>query len=160
MGYQERLSYTAIGDVVNLASRLEGLNRHYGTRILISETTHELVHREFLTRPVDYVAVRGRKAGVKVYELLGLRQEAGSELLGWVSLCEEAHGMYLSRDWNRAKARFEAAVAARPQDGAARLLAERCAAYAQEPPPEDWTGFVTASDFVRAPRAAVPYKRG
>jgi adenylate cyclase len=145
IGYKDRLSYTAIGDPVNLASRLESLNRHYGTDLLISETTYNLVRPDFLARPVDYVAVSGRSSGVKIYQLLATRGEATEDELAFVSLCEEGVRLYLQRDWMKARELFLAVLAASPADRPAQIMAERCAAYEMNPPSADWQGVITMS---------------
>src|SRR5262249_45487344 len=70
IGSQRRYTYTAMGDTVNLTSRLESLNRIYGTKILLSESTYQAVRADFEVRLIDHVAVKGRKAPLKIYELL------------------------------------------------------------------------------------------
>ena len=145
IGYKDRLSYTAMGDAVNLASRLESLNRQYGTGILISEATYNLVRNDFLARPVDFVAVIGRSSGVKIYELLAARSEAAKDEVAFVSLCEDGMEHYLGRNWAAAQDRFQAALTARPADRPAQKLAERCAAYEKTPPPADWQGVTAMS---------------
>ncbi|MCX6892699.1 MAG: adenylate/guanylate cyclase domain-containing protein [Verrucomicrobiota bacterium] len=145
IGYKDRLSYTAMGDTVNLASRMESLNRHYGTGILISEATYNLVRNDFLARPVDFVAVIGRSSGVKIYELLAARSEAAKDEVAFVSLCEEGMEHYLGRNWAAARDCFQAALAARPDDRPTQILTERCAAYEKNPPPAGWQGVTAMS---------------
>ncbi|MBI5685071.1 MAG: hypothetical protein HZC54_08310 [Verrucomicrobia bacterium] len=140
MGYKDRLSYTALGDTVNLASRLEGLNKHYGTRILITETTYDKVRDEFVARPVDIVAVKGKNTGVKIYELLVEKDGAGQDDLAFVSLCEEGMRLYLRREWAKAEECFRTVLQVRPDDQPAQMLVERCVAYEKAPPPPDWNG--------------------
>ena len=73
-GYADRLSYTVIGDQVNLTNRIESLNKHYGTSILVSESTWSLVKERFEFRYLDQVTVKGRTGSTKVYELIGSRE--------------------------------------------------------------------------------------
>ena len=143
IGYKDRLSYTAIGDTVNLASRLESLNRHYGTDILISEATYNLVRHDYLARPVDFVAVSGRSSGVKIYQLLAARSEATEDEFAYASLCEEGIKLYWQREWASARERFRAVLTARPDDRPAQIMAERCASYEKHPPADDWQGIIT-----------------
>lgn len=140
MGYKDRLSYTALGDTVNLASRLEGLNKHYGTRILISETTYDRVRDEFVARPVDMVAVKGKNTAVGIYELLIEKDQAGQDQLAFVSLCEEGMKSYLRREWTKAEECFRAVLQTRPDDQPAQMLVARCVTYGKTPPPADWNG--------------------
>jgi len=140
MGYRDRLNYTAIGDNVNLASRLENLNKHYGTSILISEATYLGIKDDFIVRPIDFVAVKGKSEGVKIYELLCGRDDAGKDVLDFVSLCEEAFRFYLRKDWAAASSRFASALKLRPDDKASQILLERCISYEKSPPPPEWNG--------------------
>jgi adenylate cyclase len=91
IGTSERMCYTAIGNAVNTASRLQSLNKQYQTRILISETVHERIGSNFVTRPLDFVHMKGKTRGMTVYELVGLKKGA-PELVaspGEITLCED-----------------------------------------------------------------------
>ncbi len=139
-GYPERLSYTAIGDDVNLASRLEGLNKMYGTRLLVSETTLAAVGGAFVTRPVDRVAVKGKSHGVTIHELIGEASRVPSETARRARRFAEAFASYQGRRWAEAEALFRKLAQESPDDAAAGTLAQRCAEFAAHPPAADWDG--------------------
>jgi adenylate cyclase len=129
------MSFTALGDGVNLASRLEGLNKQYGTTILVSESVREEVKDAFVFRVLDMVAVKGKTKGVRVYELLGAADESGLSLDA-ARAYESAFEAYLAREFARALALLEAHQA----DAPSRVLAERCRKMIKDPPPADWDG--------------------
>jgi adenylate cyclase len=123
---------------VNLASRLEGLNKQYGTTVLVSESVREEAKEAFDFRLVDVVAVKGRKRGVRVYELLG-RAEAGVD-----HPRERAYERALERYWARDFAGALAILQAQMTDPPSRVLAERARRLADHPPPADWDGVSVA----------------
>jgi adenylate cyclase len=141
IGSRDRLNYTAIGDVVNVASRLEALNKRYGTDILIGEATLAEAGDAVVVRRVDKVAVYGRRGGIQVYELLGLA-ETRSELgdLSWIAQYDAGFELYLRRDFAGAIERFREADRLRGCDEPARRMILRCRRYIDQPPPVDWDG--------------------
>lgn len=139
-GAPSRLSYTALGDGVNLAARLEGLNKQYGTTILASETTWAAAKDAFAFRRLDRVAVKGKSRGVLVFELLGAASLEGPRIDA-ARTYERAFELYQSR-------RFEEAIAilegqAEPDPPSAVLLA-RCLEYRTSPPAPEWDGVYVA----------------
>lgn len=132
-GAPDRLSYTALGDGVNLAARLEGLCKQYGVVTLASEAIVAAVGDAMAFRLVDKVAVKGKHQAIRVYELLEAPRE---ELRAY----EEAFAAYLARDFARARELLRAL----PDDPPSRVLAARCEAMTADPPPPGWDGVYVA----------------
>jgi adenylate cyclase len=138
-GAPERMSFTALGDGVNLASRLEGLNKQYGTTVLVTEAVREDAQDVFDFRLVDVVAVKGKTKGIRVYELLG-PADSGRDL-GTARAYEEALALYWKRDFAGALAVLDG----QPDDAPSRVLAGRARHLSAAPPPPDWNGVFVAT---------------
>jgi adenylate cyclase len=138
-GAPDRLSYTAMGDGVNLAARLEGLNKVYGTTILVSQAIRDAAGDDFVFREIDRVAVKGKSRAVPIFELVGA---AGAPHLSGQQPLIERYTAALAAARAR---RFQAALAllGAPEcasDGPSQVLARRCQAWLATPPPTDWDG--------------------
>jgi adenylate cyclase len=142
VGSRDRLNYTAIGDPVNVASRLEALNKLYGTEIIIGEATYDAARAHIVARPLDRVAVYGKETGIETYELLGIRSAADAELMASLTLYERGHTALRSRNWSEAIALFDAVIARRGKDRVAQIMKARAEAFKSAPPPAEWDGLL------------------
>jgi adenylate cyclase len=137
MGTSNKMNYTIMGNAVNLAARLEGVNKQYHTGgILISEYTKNEIGDEFFCRSLDRVRVVGINTPVRLYELLGLRDEAPDTLADW----EKALALYEGREFRAAEELFASIAAHNETDGPARLYMDKCRDFIAAPPPDDWDG--------------------
>lgn len=147
MGSRDVFDYTVMGDHVNLGARLEGTNKFYGTKIMISEFTYAMVKDDFITRPLDLIRVKGKKKPIEVFELVDFKDakldDKSKQLLG---LFTRGIAAYRNQKWMDAADIFEYCLKLNPNDRPSQVFHKRCFEYKENPPGEDWDGVTTMTE--------------
>jgi adenylate cyclase len=147
IGSSKRMEFTAIGDGVNLGSRLESASKQYGCDIVISESTFQPCKDRIWYRELDQIRVKGKTQPVKVYELVGLKEDpVDDKKKQIIELYHQGRDYYLNRKFTKAMGEFGTILEEISQDKAAALYLERCQEYLKNPPPEDWDGVYTLTE--------------
>ncbi len=136
------MDFTSIGDTVNLAARLEGTNKEYGTKTLITESVYDKVKDSLLCREIDLLTVKGKNQPVRIYELLQETKTAAEKLIAIKKLFEASLALYRKQKWDAAEKGF-AALVKDYKDETSEIFLERVAEFRKDPPPKTGTASST-----------------
>jgi adenylate cyclase len=140
IGSEFMMSFTVMGDTVNLASRLESANKFYGTRCLVAQATVAAAAQAVEAREIDNLVVAGQTRPQTVFEIMGRAGELSAEQTALRAHYAEGLAAYRARHWDEARDALKAALAAAPGDGPSIVLLARVESFRDNPPPADWDG--------------------
>jgi len=146
MGSALRYGYTALGDAVNLSSRLEGLNKDYGTHIIVNETTYQAAKDGgFVFRELDLMRVKGKLQPVTIYQLMGRQADFAADgsaevMRSQTEMFARARELYRHREWKAARDAFQEFLEKWPEDGPSRVYLQRCQEFIAAEPLANWDG--------------------
>ena len=140
IGSNDCMSYTVLGDTVNIAARLESVNKKYGTRIIMEHNTHDMIKDEFETRKIDRIRVVGIQKPVEIFELLAKKSQLEPSAEALRKNYQSALQCYQSSDFTQAKIFLDQCLEIKPNDGPSQVLSKRMEIFTQTPPANDWDG--------------------